>query len=205
MIKKYGSILSADASNYGEAIKKIEDMKFDGLHFDIMDGHFVKNFAFNAHVISSLRKITQLAFGTHLEIENPGEYIEMFIDAGSDIITFHPQASSSVERDLRLIRARGALSSIAIDPDIKAFQFEKYFPLVDNIIVMSVYPGFGEQRFISSSLKKIKKIKESITSRGLDISISIDGSINEETAGPAVDSGADTLIYGSSIFKNKET
>ncbi len=204
MIKKYGSILSADASNYGEAIKKIEDMKFDGLHFDIMDGHFVKNFAFNAQVISSLRKITKLTFGTHLEIENPGEYIEMFIDAGSDIITFHPQASNSVERDLRLIRARGILSSIAIDPDIEAFEFEKYFPLVDDIIVMSVYPGFGGQGFISSSLKKIKKIKESIISRGLDISISIDGSINEETSGPAIESGADILIYGSSIFKNKE-
>ncbi len=202
MVKKYGSVLSADASNYGEAIKKLEDMKFDGLHFDIMDGHFVKNFAFNAQIISSLRKITKLPFGTHLEIENPGEYIEMFIDAGSNIITFHPQACNSVERDLRLIRARGVLSSIAIDPDIKALQFEKYFPLVDNIIVMSVYPGFGEQGFISSSLKKIKKIKESITGKGLDISISIDGSINDKTSGQAIESGADILIYGSSIFKD---
>lgn len=200
MIQKFASLLSADASNYEKVIRKLEKKNFDGLHFDIMDGHFVKNFAFNAHIIKSLRKITNLIFNAHLEIEDPGEYLDMFISAGCNIITIHPQTCKNVERELRYIKAKSALSSIAIDPDIKISSIEKLLPLVDNVIVMCVYPGFGGQKFIEKSLQRIKKIKEIITSNNFDISISVDGSINDETAKSTIEYGANILIYGSSIF-----
>jgi ribulose-phosphate 3-epimerase len=204
MIKKFASLLSADASNYEKIIRRLEKEKFDGLHFDVIDGHFVKNFAFSAGIIKSLRKLTTLLFNAHLEIENPGEYLDMFIKAGCDIITIHPQTCKNVERELRYLKAKSVLSSIAIDPDIKVDYIKKYLQLVDNIIIMSAYPGFGKQKFIVSSLCKIKKIKEMISLNNLDISISVDGAIDEITSKKVVECGADILIYGSSIFKTKK-
>ena len=112
MVKKFGSLLSADAANYGRIIKDLEEKKFDGIHFDVMDGHFVKNFAFNATIISSLRELTDLVFNTHLEIEEPEQYLDMFIDAGSDMITIHPQTCRHSKRILRYLRAKNIQSSI---------------------------------------------------------------------------------------------
>ncbi len=200
MIKKYASLLSASAVNYGKIIKKLEKENYDGLHFDIMDGHFVRNFAFSPHIIKCLRDITDLPFNVHLEIENPGEYLDMFIDAGCNIMTIHPQTSNYTERELRYLRAKGILTSLAIDPDIEVNYIEKYLPLVDNVIVLSVYPGFGEQKFIKKSLQKIKKIKDTVTNNDLDITVSVDGCVNEQTAKSVIEHGADILIYGSSIF-----
>lgn len=128
----------------------------------------------------------------------------MFIEVGCNIITIHPQTCKKVERELRYLKARNVLSSIAIDPDIKINYIKNYLQLVDNIIIMSAYPGFGEQKFIVSSICKIKKIKEMITSNNLDISISIDGAIDEITSKKVIECGADILIYGSSIFKTKK-
>ena len=119
MVKRFASILNADASNYSKIIKNIEKDNFDGIHFDIMDGHFVKNFAFNANTIKSLRKISSLLFNIHLEIENSGEFLDMFINASCDIITIHPQTTKQIERDLRYIKTCGVLTSIAIDPEKK--------------------------------------------------------------------------------------
>jgi ribulose-phosphate 3-epimerase len=204
MVKKFASLLSADASNYEKIIKELEREKFDGFHFDVIDGHFAKNFAFNAQIIKSLRKLTKLPFNTHLEIENPEIYLDMFIEAGSDIITIHPHTCKKVERELRHIKAKNALSSIAIDPDIEIECIKNYFSLIDNIIIMSVYPGFGKQKFISSSLQKIKKAKEMIEEKNLNISISVDGAINENTSKKVIKYGADILIYGSSIFEDKK-
>jgi len=202
VIKRFASLLSADASNYGKAIKELEKEKFDGFHFDILDGHFVKNFAFNAEIIKSLRKLTTLPFNAHLEIENPEVYLDMFIESGCNIITIHPQTCKKVQRELRYIKAKNALSSVAIDPDIKIDYIKNYLPLIDNIIIMSVYPGFGKQKFINTSLEKIKKIKKIITTNNLNISISVDGAIDEDTSKKVIECGADILIYGSSIFKS---
>ncbi len=204
MVKKFASLLSADASNYEEIIKKLEREKFDGFHFDVLDGHFVKNFAFSAWVIKSLRKLTKLPFNAHLEIENPGIYLDMFIEAGCNIITVHPQTCKKVERELRYIRTKNALSSVAIDPDIKIDYIKNYLSLIDNIIIMSVYPGFGEQKFIGTSLQKIRKTKKMIEENNLNISISVDGAIDENTSKKVVECGADILIYGSSLFKDKK-
>jgi len=202
MVKKFASLLSADASNYERIIRKIEEENFDGFHFDVLDGHFVKNFAFNAQIVKSLRKLTKLPFNAHLEIENPELYLDMFIEAGCNIITIHPQTCKKVERELRYIRAKNALSSVAIDPDITIDYIKNYLPLIDNIIIMSVYPGFGQQKFISASLQKIKKTREIITENKLNISISVDGAIDENTSKQAIKFGADILIYGSSMFKD---
>ena len=201
MVERYASLLSADASDYKGIIKKVESWNFKGLHFDVMDGHFVKNFAFSPHIIKSLRNITLLAFNIHLEILNPGEYLDIFIDSGADIITIHPAATRYVERDLKYLRAKNIKSSIALDPETGEKTIFKYLPLVDNVIIMSVYPGFGKQRFIPETLDKIENLKKEISRKKLDITISVDGSINDETAGIVAQKGADILIYGSSIFR----
>ncbi|MHB8276689.1 MAG: ribulose-phosphate 3-epimerase [Candidatus Humimicrobiaceae bacterium] len=204
MVKKFASLLSVDASNYGQIIKELENKKFDGFHFDVLDGHFVRNFAFSSGIIESLRKLTKLTFNIHLETENPEIYLDMFIDAGSDIITFHPQVCEKVERTLRYLRAKNILSSVAVDPDIEVDYIKSYLPLIDNVIIMCVYPGFGKQKFIEKSLDKIKMIKKIIVENNLNISISVDGSINENTSKKVIECGADILIYGSSLFKKND-
>ncbi len=200
MVKKFASLLSADASNYEKVITDLEENGYEGFHFDVMDGHFVKNFAFGPRVIKSLRCHTRLPFQAHLEIKNPGEYIDMFIDAGCDIITIHPQTCDA-EKELRYLRAKNIKGSVAIDPDINIEEVFEYLNLIDNIIIMSVYPGFGNQKFIASALEKIKESKEMIIKSKLDISISIDGGVSKETEPDIIKSGCDILIYGSSIFK----
>jgi ribulose-phosphate 3-epimerase len=200
MVKRFVSLLSAEAGNYEKIIKKIEAQNYNGLHFDIMDGHFVKNFAFGPGLIKSLRKITKLPFQAHLEIENPGEYIDMFIECGCDIITLHPQ-TCKIEKELKYLRAKNIITSVAIDPDIKITEVINYLGLIDNIIIMSVYPGFGEQKFQASSFMKIKRLREIINAGNHDITISVDGGINEDIEKKLIKIGSDILIYGSSLFK----
>ncbi|MCL4378027.1 MAG: ribulose-phosphate 3-epimerase [Actinobacteria bacterium] len=200
MVKKYASLLSADASDYKKIIRDLEQRGFTGFHFDIMDGHFVKNFAFNATIIKSLRKLTKLPFQAHLEIENPGEYIDMFIDSGCQIITVHPQ-TCNLERELRYIRTKNALASVAIDPELEIDVIKRYMSLIDNIVVMSVYPGFGNQKFNEKSLKKIKNIKRIIEENDLEITVSVDGGIDSKTEYLAIENGTDILIFGSSLFE----
>lgn len=199
MIMRYVSLLSADAADYGKTIKKIEKDNYNGIHFDIMDGHFVKNFAFGPELIRSLRGITKLSFQAHLEIENPGEYIDLFIESGCDIITLHPQ-TCNIEKELRYLKAKNITSSVAVDPDIKIDRIINYLGLIDNIIIMSVYPGFGKQRFNENSYEKIKKLKKTLDSGGYNISISVDGGVNNKNEEKLIKAGADILIYGSSFF-----
>lgn len=200
MVKKYASLLSADASYYKKIIEDIEQKGFTGFHFDIMDGHFVKNFAFNTAIIKSLRKLTKHPFQAHLEIENPGEYIDVFIDSGCQIITVHPQ-TCKLERELRYIRTKNALASVAIDPELGIDVVKEYINLIDNVVVMSVYPGFGNQKFNEESLKKIKNLKRIIEEMDLEITISVDGGINSKTEDLVIEAGADILIFGSSLFE----
>jgi len=164
-----------------------------------MDGHFVKNFAFNATIIKSLRKLTKLPFQAHLEIENPGEYIDMFIDSGCQVITVHPQ-TCKLERELRYIRTKNASASVALDLELEIDVIEKHMSLIDNVVVMSTYPGFSNQKFNEGSIRKIKSLKRIIRDNNLGITISIDGGINSKTEDMVVESGADILIYGSSLF-----
>jgi len=199
-MEKYASLLSADACNYKEIIKKLEENGFSGLHFDVMDGHFVKNFGFNSHIIKTLRKITKLKFSIHLQIKNPEIYINDFIKAGADILTIHPFTCNNLERELRFIKANEVQTSIAIEPYVELEDIEKYLPIVDNVNILSVYPGFGKQKFIEKSFNKIKKLKNIIIEKNFSISISVDGSVKSENDIAIVECGADILIYGSSIF-----
>ena len=202
MVKRFASLLSADASNYERIIRKLEREGFNGFHFDVFDGHFVKNFAFNAKIIKSLRKLTTLPFNVHLEIEDPGDFLDMFIEIGCNITTIHPQACKNVRRELRYLKAKNIIPSLALDPDIKIDYIKEYLPLIDNIIIMSVYPGFGKQKFITNSLGRIKKIKNIIDENDLNISISVDGAIDDNNTKKIIECGANILIYGSSLFKN---
>lgn len=194
MIKKYASLLSANAVNYQKVIKNLEKQNIDGFHFDIMDGHFVRNFAFNASIIKSLRSITKLPFQAHLEIESPGEYLDMFIDCGCQIITIHPQ-TCKLERELRYIRSKNINASVAIDPDISIDAIKDFMGLIDNVVIMTVYPGFGGQRLYIKQLKKIELLKEIIIKDKLNITISVDGGVNRNTEKMIIKSGADILIY----------
>jgi ribulose-phosphate 3-epimerase len=200
MVQRFVSLLSAEAGNYEKIIKKIEAQNYNGLHFDIMDGHFVKNFAFGPGLIKSLRKITKLPIQAHLEIENSGEHIDMFIECGCNIITLHPQ-TCKIEKELRYLRAKNITASVAIDPDIEITEVINYLGFIDNIIIMSVYPGFGEQKFQASAFMKIKKLRELINAGNHNITISVDGGVNEAIEKKLVKIGADILIYGSSLFK----
>jgi ribulose-phosphate 3-epimerase len=200
MFEKYASLLSSDASDYKKTITDLEKKGFTGFHFDVMDGHFVKNFAFGANTIKSLRKLTRYPFGAHLEIENPGEYIGMFIESGCQTITIHPQ-TCNIERELRYIRTKKATASVAIDPDIEIDVIMKHLNLIDNIVVMSVYPGFGNQEFDKRSLKKVRDLKNIISKNNFEITISVDGGINDKTKDLVIENGADILIYGSSLFE----
>ena len=200
MVQKFASLLSAEAHNYEKTIKKLEKQKYDGFHFDVMDGHFVKNFAFSPDLIKSLRKITSLTFQAHLEIENPGEYIDKFIESGCDIITLHPQ-TCKIEKELRYLRSRNIIASVAIDPDIDIDEILNYINLIDNIVIMSVYPGFGKQNFQKNSLIKIKRLKDIITTGNYDITISVDGGVCKEREKKLIEAGSDILIYGSTLFQ----
>ena len=199
MVQKFASLLSADASNYEKEIKKFEKQKYDGIHFDIMDGHFVKNFAFSPDLIKSLRKVTSLIFQAHLEIENPGEYLDRFIESGCNNITLHPQ-TCKIEKELRYLRSRNIITSVAIDPDIEIEEILSYIKLIDNIIIMSVYPGFGKQKFQKNSLTKIKRLKEIIVNDDYNISISVDGGVCKDREEELIEAGCDILIYGSALF-----
>ncbi len=198
-IKKFASLLTADAGNYEKLLKDIEKEGFNGIHFDVMDGHFVKNFAFSPQIIKSLRKYTPLPFQAHLEIESPSDFIDLFIECGCNIITLHPQ-TCKIKRELRYLRARNITTSVAIDPDIKISEILDYISLIDNVIIMSVYPGFGKQKFLVHSLEKIKNLKNIIINNQLPVTISIDGGINPNNENQIIESGCDILIYGSSLF-----
>ncbi|MCL5772439.1 MAG: ribulose-phosphate 3-epimerase [Actinobacteria bacterium] len=200
MVQKYASLLSADAANYEKTIKSLEAQDYNGIHFDVMDGHFVKNFAFGPDLIKSLRKITNLLFQAHLEIENPGEYIDRFIEAGCDMITLHPQ-TCNIKKELRYLRSRNITTSVAIDPDIEIDDVLDYLNLIDNIIIMSVYPGFGKQGFRENSIFKIQKLKEIIRASKHNITISIDGGVDKDKEKQLIEVGCDILIFGSTLFK----
>ena len=199
MVQKFASLLSADAANYEKTIKSLEKQNYNGIHFDVMDGHFVKNFAFSPDFIKSLRKITNLLFQAHLEIENPGEYTDRFIEAGCNIITLHPQ-TCNIKKELRYLKSRSITASVAIDPDIEIDEVLDYLSLIDNIIIMSVYPGFGKQDFQENSLVKIKKLKDIIKTGEYNITISVDGGIDKQKEEQLIEAGCDILIYGSTLF-----
>lgn len=197
MIKVAPSILSADMANLGQQVKMVEDAGAGLLHIDIMDGHFVPNLSFGPTVVKSIRGLSKLVFDVHLMLTNPIDYIESFAKAGADIITFHVEAESDIDLCIEKIRSFGIKAGLVFNPDTDPKIYEKYFDKVDMILIMSVYPGFGGQKFIADVLSKVKYIREKM---GPDFDIEIDGGVSPANAAEIKQAGANVLVAGSAVF-----
>jgi ribulose-phosphate 3-epimerase len=184
--------------------RKIENAGADMAHLDVMDGVFVPNFSFGLPVISSLRKHTDIFFDVHLMIVNPEKYIERFIDAGADLITFHLEATDDPKKCIGLIRGRGKSVGISIKPATPIEAVYPYLELCDMVLVMTVEPGFGGQSLIPYCLDKVKKLRDEINRRKLNADIQVDGGINEETSKSVIAAGANILVAGSSVFRGND-
>lgn len=204
MIKIAPSILSADFSNLGEEIRKVEAAGADLIHIDVMDGHFVPNITIGPLIVKACRKITKLPLDVHLMIENPDRYIPDFAKAGADIITIQVEASKNLDEDIELIKRNNVKPGVVVNP---ATPIEKVFPVLDKVVMillMSVNPGFEAQKFMPEVLPKIRELKKKLDSRTLSVDIEVDGGINLETAKEAVKAGANVLVAGSAIFYAKD-
>lgn len=201
MINIAPSILSADFSKLGEDIKTIEAAKGDMIHIDVMDGRFVPNISFGVPIIKCIRDITDLPFDVHLMIEEPSRYIKSFVDAGADIITVHIEADRHIDRTINYIKSLGAKASVALNPATPVNQIEQIFEMLDMVLLMSVNPGFGGQKFISYTYDKIRKIKKMADELNPDIMIEVDGGVDSSNIKGIVEAGANVLVAGSSVFK----
>ncbi len=203
-IKIAPSILSADFSKLGEEIKAIETAGADMVHIDVMDGRFVPNITIGPVVISSIRKITKLPFDTHLMIVKPEKYISNFRKAGSDIITVHLEACPHLDRTISQIKETGAKAGVSIVPSTSEKELEYVLADIDIVLIMSVNPGFGGQKFIPYSLEKIRNLRRMIDKTGKDIMLQVDGGINTNNIKEILDAGADTIVAGSAVFDGKQ-
>lgn len=203
MVKIAPSILSADFARLGDEIKDVEAGGADYIHVDVMDGHFVPNITIGPLIVEAIRPVTKLPLDVHLMIENPDQYIEAFAKAGADYITVHVEACRHLHRTIQLIKSTGVKAGVVINPATPVESLKHIIEDVDMVLLMSVNPGFGGQKFISSVLTKIKQVKEMADAVNPELEIEVDGGVNEETAKLCVEAGATVLVAGSAVF-NKE-
>ena len=195
------SILSADFSDLGREIKNAEAGGADLIHVDVMDGHFVPNITLGPPVIASIRKVTELPLDAHLMIEEPSRYVDDLVRAGVNWISVHVEADAHLNRTIRHIQDQGVRAGVALNPATPIGALEEILPELEFVLVMSVNPGFGGQHFIPSSLDKIRKLKELITSNRYRAQIEVDGGIGTQNLRELIDAGADVVVAGSAVFK----
>ena len=196
------SILSADFAKLGEEVRSIDAAGADWIHIDVMDGHYVPNLTIGPAVVKALRPHTSLPFDVHLMISPVDNFLDAFAEAGADIITVHPEAGPHIHRSLQYIRSLGKKAGVSLNPGTPAKMLDYLIEDVDLVLVMSVNPGFGGQKFITSQLKKIESVAQMAAKRGLDIHIEVDGGIDAVNAPHALSAGATALVAGTAVFRD---
>lgn len=204
MIDIAPSILSADFTKLGEAISIVENAGATVLHVDVMDGHFVPNITIGLPVVRSIRRATGMIIDTHLMIAEPGRYAVEFAQAGADMVSVHVEADPHLHRTLCSIRDSGAKAGIAINPATPLSALDEALQYADFVLLMSVNPGFGGQKFVPGSLDKLRRLRGTILEKGLNVRIEIDGGIDENNAADVVDAGAEILVAGTAIFGKED-
>lgn len=204
MVKIAPSILSADFSLLGREVKDVEKAGADYIHIDVMDGHFVPNITIGPLIVEAIRPVTSLHFDVHLMIENPENYIQNFVHAGADYISVHVEACKHLHRTIHQIKETGVRAGVVLNPATPVEMIRDVLTDVDLVLLMTVNPGFGGQKFIPNILKKIEQVRRWRDEQNLHFEIEVDGGINAETAKLCVAAGADVLVAGSYIFNNKD-
>lgn len=200
MVKVAPSILSADFAHLADEVSQVQKAGADLIHIDVMDGSFVPNITLGSPVVKSLRNMTDLPFDVHLMVEHPETQIDSFVEAGADSITFHVEAARHSHRILQQIKSHGIKAGIALNPGTSLAMIEELMEFADMILIMTVNPGYGGQRFIASQLEKIHMLHHTIEDMGFDCEIEVDGGINAETAADVREAGATILVAGSAIY-----
>ncbi|WP_210363778.1 ribulose-phosphate 3-epimerase [Bacillus sp. REN3] len=203
MVKIAPSILSADFARLGEEVKDVEQGGADYIHVDVMDGHFVPNITIGPLIVDAIRPVTTLPLDVHLMIEHPDQYIEAFAKAGADYLTVHVETCRHLHRTVQSIKAAGVKAGVVLNPATPVDSLKNIIEDLDMVLLMSVNPGFGGQKFIHSVLPKIRQVKEMADSLNPGLEIEVDGGVNEDTASLCVEAGATVLVAGSAVF-NKE-
>jgi ribulose-phosphate 3-epimerase len=197
------SILSADFAHLASEIEKVESAGANLIHLDVMDGHFVPNMTIGLPVVASIRKTTRLPLDAHLMIDNPGKYLDDFIKAGIDWLSVHVEADVHLDRSLQYLRDNGIRAGVAINPGTSLSLLEEVLPLVDYVLIMTVNPGFGGQKFIPSMIKKISRLKDIIVSNKYRARIEVDGGIGPDNLQDVLAAGAEIIVVGSAIFSSR--
>lgn len=204
MVKIAPSILSADFSRLGEEIKAAEKAGADLIHIDVMDGHFVPNITIGPLVVKAVKKVASKPLDVHLMIEDPDHYIKEFADSGADIITVHEEVCKHLHRSIQNIKECGVKAAVSINPATPVRNIEEILPYLDMVLVMSVNPGFGGQKFIPEMLSKIELLKSIITEKNLSIEIEVDGGVNVDNVADVDNAGADIVVMGSAFYNSED-
>lgn len=195
------SILAADYANFASELKRIEETSAEYVHIDIMDGQFVSNISFGADVVASMRKHSKLVFDCHLMVVNPERYVDAFAQAGADIMTIHAESTLHIHGALQKIKAAGMKAGVVINPGTPVSAIESVLSLVDQVLIMTVNPGFGGQAFIPEMLEKVTKVAQLRDEKGYDFDIEVDGGVDNKTIKACYDAGANVFVAGSYLFK----